>query len=73
LSANDGLSDLTVTSIFKDSEGYVWIGTGSSIDRFDGIHVVNRKWFGAVENVKRVYAITQDADGCMWVGTGVGL
>ena len=37
LSVSDGLSDLVVNVIYKDSRGYVWMGTNTSVERFDGI------------------------------------
>lgn len=38
LSVTEGLSDLVVNAIYKDSLGYVWLGTGNSLECFDGIH-----------------------------------
>ena len=31
LSVTEGLSDLVVNAIYKDSLGYVWLGTGNSL------------------------------------------
>ena len=31
LSVTEGLSDLVVNAIYKDSLGYVWLGTGNSM------------------------------------------
>ena len=39
ISETDGLSDLMVSSFYKDSLGYIWIGTASSVERFDGVHL----------------------------------
>lgn len=33
---NDGLSDNDIHSIAKDTEGFMWFGTGSGLDRYDG-------------------------------------
>ena len=39
ISETNGLSDLMVSSFYKDSSGYIWIGTASSVERFDGAHL----------------------------------
>ena len=39
LTVSDGLSDLLVNALYKDSLGFVWIGTGNSLERFDGNHI----------------------------------
>lgn len=39
LNVNHGLSHNQVKSIFKDGRGFVWIGTISGLNRFDGYHV----------------------------------
>jgi signal transduction histidine kinase/ligand-binding sensor domain-containing protein/DNA-binding response OmpR family regulator len=39
ISINDGLSHNEVTDIFKDSKGFVWVGTASGLNRYDGYNV----------------------------------
>ena len=39
LSSSEGLSDILVNTIYKDSKGYVWLGTGVALDRFDGNNI----------------------------------
>jgi len=39
--ASDGLVNNQVTCIFKDSRGFIWIGTTAGLSRFDGINFVN--------------------------------
>lgn len=39
LNINNGLSYNEVSAIFKDSKGFVWIGTASGLNRFDGYNV----------------------------------
>src|SRR5689334_12169013 len=36
LDIRDGLSDNHVNDIFKDSRGYLWFGTNSGLNRYDG-------------------------------------
>lgn len=73
ISIADGLSDLVVNTIYKDSLGYVWIGTNTSLERFDGIRLKHYLTKGASAAQKRVYAVAEGAGGELWIGTGVGL
>src|SRR5688572_16263886 len=36
LDIQEGLSNSQVKTIFKDSKGFVWFGTGSGLNRYDG-------------------------------------
>ena len=73
LSVADGLSDLLVNVIYKDNTGYVWLGTGSSLERFDGVHIKHYQIPGTNEKLKRVNAITGMTNGQIWMGNGMGL
>lgn len=73
LSVSDGLSDLLVNVIYKDADGYVWLGTGSSLERFDGVHIKHYQISGTNEKLKRINAITGMSDGQIWMGNGMGL
>ena len=57
LTSADGLSDLVVNKIYKDSQGYVWFGTGLALDRFDGVRIKSVPIPGDNLNQKRVKAI----------------
>lgn len=73
LSVSDGLSDLLVNALYKDSIGFVWIGTGNSLDRFDGTHIRRYPISGNNERLKRVNAIAEMPGNQLWMGNGMGL
>lgn len=73
LSVSDGLPDLVVNVIYKDSKGYVWMGTNTSVERFDGIRLKHYMVEGNHENLKRVFALLEMPHDELWIGTGLGL
>ena len=59
LSVADGLPDLVINALYKDNSGYVWFGTNTSLERFDGVYLKHYMIKASSENLKRVYAIIQ--------------
>lgn len=74
--ASDGLSQMSVLSIFQDSRGYVWFGTRNGLNRYDGHSFTH--WFSDEADPyslsdNYVKCISEDTDGNLWVGTRIGL
>lgn len=73
ISMGEGLSDLLVNTIYKDSTGFVWLGTDNCLDRFDGINIKHYPFSGTDIKRKRVTSITETDSKYLWVGNGLGL
>lgn len=75
LEVKNGLSNSQVNSIFKDSKGYMWFGTASGLNRFDGYEF---KLFYGIPGDKTtlpdnfIESIQEDQDGNLWIQTGNG-
>ncbi len=75
ISTENGLSSNTVFSIHKDQFGFIWIGTMSGLNRFDGYEI---KTFhpdphdSLSLSHNKVTAISHDSQGNLWVGTDGG-
>ena len=73
LSVQEGMTDLVVNSIYKDARGFVWFGTNSSLERFDGVRLKRYDINMSDNNRKRVYSITESPSYGFLCGTGGGL
>lgn len=73
ISMSDGLSDLLVNVIYKDAEGFVWLGTDNSLDRFDGVKIKHYSFNSTDARRMRVNAIAEVDSRYLWVGNGLGL
>ncbi|MBL7953264.1 MAG: hypothetical protein JNM62_16275 [Flavobacteriales bacterium] len=61
-----GLSNRHVTAIIQDQVGFVWVGTVSGLDRFDGHSFRNWSLSDGVSGA-RVDALRRDGAGLIWV------
>ncbi len=67
-----GLAQNTVTAILQDRAGFMWIGTSSGLQRYDGYHFTSFERSGdSDDNAPEgpVAALAQDSDGAIWIGT----
>ncbi|HJV78493.1 MAG TPA: two-component regulator propeller domain-containing protein, partial [Paludibacter sp.] len=65
--------NFVVNSFYKDSSGFLWIGTDNCLDRFDGVDIKHYPFAGTDVNKKRVLAIAESGSGQMWAANGLGL
>lgn len=73
LGVNEGLSQNSVREIFQDRQGFIWIGTGDGLNRYDGVQIRKyrqsirdhsaRRFPGKLLNGK----IHQDEAGYLWM------
>lgn len=74
----DGLSSQMIYSITEDKDGYMWIGTASGLDRFDGsvfktmYEPDTSEVHGSCLNNNTIKALLSDRNGNIWVGTQGG-
>ncbi|MFA6676502.1 MAG: two-component regulator propeller domain-containing protein [Bacteroidales bacterium] len=73
ISVSNGLSDLCVNEIYKDTLGFVWIGSDLGVNRFDGFNVTSFPIPGVDSHKKRVNSIISYEKGSLLVGNGIGL
>src|SRR5579871_5103832 len=70
----EGAFDSARNAITQPADGYLWIGTGSGLLRFDGVHFTS--WVppnGKTLANSAVYSLRGSSDGTLWIGTGSGL
>lgn len=76
LSLQNGLSQITVTSIYQDKQGFMWFGTRSGLNLFDGYRF--KSFFFHPDDPlsisdNNIQSIEGDNNGFLWVGTTNGL
>jgi len=62
-----------VDSIAQTADGYVWIGTGDGLLRFDGVRFVPYLQHGALLPSAYIHHLLASTDGCLWIATRGGL
>jgi signal transduction histidine kinase/ligand-binding sensor domain-containing protein len=75
-SVNDGLSQSSVYHFLEDRNGYMWIGTGNGLNRFDGyefrIFKNDLQEPGTISH-SIIRTLHQAPDGKIWIGTDAGI
>lgn len=72
----EGLSQASIHCIWQDSKGFIWIGTESGVNRYDGYDfIVYTPDIRNPESLSNnwVYSIYEDHLGNIWIGTDGGL
>jgi signal transduction histidine kinase/ligand-binding sensor domain-containing protein/DNA-binding response OmpR family regulator len=75
LNINHGLSHNYISSFLKDSRGFVWVGTSSGLNRFDGYSVrVFRNDLRDTATISNnfINSMFEDPDGRIWVYSTTG-
>lgn len=75
LEVKDGLSNNQINAIYKDSHGFMWFGTASGLNRYDGYNI--KIYRNQKENVNSlpdnyIQKIQEDTLGNLWISTGTG-
>lgn len=76
ITLKEGLSHADANTIAFDKKGFLWIGTYSGLNRFDGIHVKSYNHTRGIGNdpfINRISTIDINEDGIIWIGTANGL
>ena len=73
ISTTDGLSNNHVNTVFRDSKGFMWFGTASGLNRYDGysfkvFHRENADSTCLHDNY--ISEIQEDKDGNLWILAG---
>jgi len=73
IEAGDGLSNNKVNSILKDKEGFMWFGTSSGLNRYDGYNI--KVYRGdptdsTALNDSYIDRLLQDDNGRIWIHMG---
>jgi len=72
----DGLPHSIVNATFQDNRGWIWVGTGDGLARFDGISFKTYKLSSPAteSSLSAITCFSEDADSNLWIGTeGMGL
>jgi ligand-binding sensor domain-containing protein len=70
----DGYFASAPTAIAQTADGYIWIGTGAGLVKYDGVRFT--PWIRPGETVPfsaAVYSLLSASDGTLWIGTAARL
>jgi diguanylate cyclase (GGDEF)-like protein len=68
-----GLPLNTVQAMYQSRDGYLWVGTGGGLARFDGIRFATFEASSVPELASRpIFGFLEDKDGYLWIGHSRG-
>jgi ligand-binding sensor domain-containing protein len=73
---DDGLSSNNVNCVFKDSKGFLWIGTDRGVQRFNGSSFISFRHLNADSNSinnENISSVTEDSHHDIWIATMDGV
>jgi signal transduction histidine kinase/CheY-like chemotaxis protein/ligand-binding sensor domain-containing protein len=76
LNTNNGLSQSFIVSITQDKKGFMWFGTESGLNKFDGYEFTvyqNDPQDSSSIRTNEVWGLLTDSKGRLWAGTVSGL
>lgn len=71
-SIEDGLSESVVYDIIQDNSGYIWLGTGFGLNKFDGVRFESFFEESGL-NSNKIQSLYEDSRGRIWIGTTQGV
>jgi serine phosphatase RsbU (regulator of sigma subunit)/ligand-binding sensor domain-containing protein len=75
ISLEQGLSQSIISTIMKDSKGFMWFGTESGLNKYDGYEFViykNNPFDSTSISNNQIQSTFEDNDGFIWIGTAGG-
>lgn len=72
LSTTEGISNNDINSLWRDSRGFLWIGTASGLNRYDSYTFQQYYQDGFDLPDNRILDMFEDWEGNMWFGTDKG-
>lgn len=71
-SIEHGMSESVIHDLHQDDKGFLWLGTGYGLNRFDGTTIQTFYQHHGLNN-NHINKITEDENGRLWIGTGSGV
>ncbi len=76
IGVQNGMSANWITALYRDTNGFVWIGTKRGLNRFDGYNIktfaaINSDTTSLASNI--INCISEDSESNLWVGTAFGI
>ncbi|NIO49754.1 MAG: helix-turn-helix domain-containing protein [Candidatus Aminicenantes bacterium] len=67
-----GLTLNTVTALVQTQDGYIWVGTGAGLSRFDGVRFKSFTKQNSPLSNDSITTLYEDANDVLWIGTDGG-